>query len=142
MNATSGDNTKADKANETPVVDLPKDTSGVQMLSLRRDGTADEHNPEFIGDLEATREATREQFSQQAVSLADQTRAQSVPMMTVDDKGTMKPASEAPQDPSIKAAQEEHQKVADAARKAADAAVDALASQGTKDAAKDAGKAN
>lgn len=103
----------------------------VQMLSLRADGTPDQTpNVEIVGDPEFAKEAAREQFKQQAVSVADQLHATSEPMMVVatDDKGgtELRPASEAPQDPSIKERQDEHQKVAEAAEKAADAAIDAL----------------
>jgi hypothetical protein len=117
------------------------DHDRVQLLSLKADGTPDQNRPEMIDASEFTKEATREQFRQQAVSAADvQIRsASSVPMMSVDDgKGGTKlvPASEAPQDPSIQEAIDAHQKVADAATKAADAAVDALTTDDTKDAAK------
>jgi hypothetical protein len=104
------------------------DHDRVQMLSLRADGTPDQHNPEIIGDPEHAKALAREQFAQQAVSAAD-VRGHSVPMMTVtNDDGTTeeRPASEAPQDPAIQDAVDEHEKVAEAARKAADAAVDAL----------------
>jgi hypothetical protein len=91
------------------------DHDRVQMLSLQADGTPDQHNPEIIGDPEAAKAAAREQFKQQAVSAVDvQPTAGG---STVDD---------APQDPSIAEAQAEHDKVAKAAEKAADAAVDAL----------------
>lgn len=112
------------------------DHDRVQMLSLRADGTPDQHNPEIIGDVETAKAAAREQFAQQAVSAADAVRASSVPMMTVSNEdGTteLRPASEAPQDPSIQEAQNEHQKVAEAAHKAADAAVDALHRDAGKD---------
>lgn len=99
------------------------DHDRVVMLSLRADGTPDQHNPEIIGDPEVAKQLAREQFAQQAVSAAD-VRATSVPMMVVGDE--LRPASEAPQDPSIEAAQKEHEKVAEAARKAADAMVDEL----------------
>jgi hypothetical protein len=107
------------------------DHDRVQLLSLRADGTPDQHNPEMIDASDATREATREQFAQQAVSAADVERAhvKSGPMMVVEGKDgetELKPASDAPQDPSIKGAQDELGKVDEAARKAADAAVDKL----------------
>lgn len=101
------------------------DHDRVQMLSLRADGTPDQHNPEIIGDPEHAKSLAREQFKQQAVSAADrQAFASSVPMMTVGDE--QKPASDAPQDPAIEEAQKEHQRVAEAAEKAADAMVDSL----------------
>ena len=114
------------------------DHDRVQMLSLRADGTPDQHNPEIIGDPEWAKAAAREQFAQQAVSAAD-VRATSMPMMVVGDE--LKPASEAPQDPEIEAAQKEHQKVAEAAHKAADAMVDALHADAGKNDTADKGKA-
>lgn len=134
MNATADsgkqDTTKAtDAKGNTAVPETPHDK--VAMLSLRADGTPDQSNPEIVGDPETAKAAAREQFKQQAVSAADQIHATSVPMMTVatDDKGGTeeRPASEAPQDPSIQERKDEHEKVAEAAEKAADAMVDALA---------------
>lgn len=123
---TAGKQDKTTSAAGNTTVPHQGDHDRVQMLSLRADGTPDQHNPEIIGDPEVAKAAAREQFAQQAVSAADQVRAQSVPMMIVDDKGTTKPASEAEQDPAIAEAQAEHQKVEEAAHKAADAMVDAL----------------
>lgn len=107
------------------------DHDRVQMLSLKADGSPDQLNPELIDASDTTREATREQFAQQAVSAADVARArvQSGPMMTVvgkDGETELKPADEAPQDPSVEDAKAELDKVDEAARKAADAAVDKL----------------
>lgn len=113
------------------------DHDRVQMLSLRADGTPDQHNPEMIGDPETSLAATTEQFVQQAVSAADaQRNAGKGPVMLVgQEDGSVKevPASEAPQDPSIAEAQEELGKVADAAKDAAKAAVDALHREGAPD---------
>lgn len=92
------------------------DHDRVQMLSLKADGTPDQHNPEFIGDKDVATKATVEQFTQQAVSAAD-VQASTGGGTTVED---------APQDPTIEAAAKEHKKVADAAEKAAKKAVDAL----------------
>ena len=47
------------------------DHDRVAMLSLKSDGSPDQHDPEFIGDKEAAVAATTEQFRQQAVSAAD-----------------------------------------------------------------------
>lgn len=109
----------------------------VQMLSLRPDGTPDQTpGVEIIGDPEFAKAAAREQFKQQAVSVADQLHATSEPMMVVagkDGETELKPASEAPQDPSIQERKDEHDKVAEAAEKAADKMVDALAERDTKD---------
>lgn len=106
------------EASKTPSKANPVPNEGdhdrVQMLSLKADGTPDQHNPELIGDAEVTKAATREQFKQQAVSAADVRRA--------DDAA----AEDAPQDPSIEAAQKELEKVAAKAEKAADSVVDSL----------------
>lgn len=122
--------TKSTGATGNTAVPHQGDHDRVQMLSLRADGSPDQNNPEIIGDPEVAKAAAREQFAQQAVSAVDQLRAQSVPMMTVGDK--LVPASEAPQDPAIEDAQKEHQKVEEAAHKAADAMVDALHQGDTK----------
>lgn len=92
------------------------DHDRVQMLSLRADGTPDQHNPEIIGDKETAVKAAQEQFKQQAVSAADVKHA-GTGATTVED---------APQDPSIEAAKAEHDKVAAAAEKAAEKVVNSL----------------
>lgn len=129
MNATGDSKTSTTSSTKgNTAVPHQGDHDRVQMLSLKADGTPDQHNPEIIGDPEFAKAAAREQFAQQAVSAAD-VRATSVPMMTVsNDDGTteLKPASEAPQDPEIAKAQAEHEKVQEAAHKAADSMVDAL----------------
>ncbi len=91
------------------------DHDRVQMLSLKADGTPDQHNPEIIGDPEVAKAAAREQFTQQAVSAID--IQSSAGGTTVED---------APQDPSIGEAQAAHAKAAKAAETAADKTVDAL----------------
>ena len=91
------------------------DHDRVQMLSLRADGTPDQHNPEIIGDKETAIAAAKEQFVQQAVSAVD-----------VQSAGGGTTVEDAPQDPTIEAAKTEHDKVAAAAEKAAEKAVDAL----------------
>jgi hypothetical protein len=130
VNATADsgkqDTTKATDAKGNTAVPHQGQHDRVAMLSLKADGTPDQTNPELIGDPEAAKAAAREQFTQQAVAAADHIRAQSVPMMAVGNEGEERPASEAPQDPAIAAAQAEHEKVAAAARAAADAVVDAL----------------
>ena len=125
---TKAADSKATGAQGNTAVPHQGDHDRVQMLSLRADGTPDQHNPEIIGDPETAKALAREQFAQQAISAADRARVTSVPMMTVGDE--QKPASEAPQDPAIEDAQKEHQKVEEAAHKAADAMVDSL-HQGT-----------
>ena len=118
-------------ANEVPE---HGDHDRVQMLSLKADGTPDQHNPEMIGDPEASLAATTEQFVQQAVSAADVQANPGGKTMLVgvgeDGEVEERPASEAPQDPSIAETQEEHAKVAEAAKDAAVKAVEALHTEG------------
>lgn len=102
------------RANEVP---NHGDHDRVQMLSLKADGTPDQHNPELIGDKDVAKAAAREQFKQQAVSAADVANAPAGGGSDVED---------APQDPNIEAAQKEHDKVAAAAEKSADAVVEKL----------------
>lgn len=101
-----------EKANPVP---HEGDHDRVQMLSLKADGTPDQHNPEIIGDLDTAVAAAKEQFKQQAVSAVD-TRT----------PGGGTTVENAPQDPSIEKAQKEHEKVAAAAEKAAESVVKSL----------------
>lgn len=101
------------KANEVP---NQGDHDRVQMLSLKADGTPDQHNPEIIGDEETAVAAAQEQFKQQAVSAADVANA--------GGGGTT--VEDAPQDPSIQKVQKEHDRVAAAAEKAAEKVVTSL----------------
>jgi hypothetical protein len=103
------------KANEVP---NHGDHDRVQMLSLKADGTPDQHNPEIIGDKDVAVTAAKEQFAQQAVSAADVANA------PAGGGGTT--VEDAPQDPSIEKVQKEHDKVATAAEKAAEKTVNAL----------------
>lgn len=117
MGATTAKKSTSSTAGEEGNTAVPHqgDHDRVQMLSLRADGTPDQHNPEIIGDKETALAATKEQFKQQAVSAADV--ANPVGGTTVED---------APQDPNIQAAVDEHEKVAAAAEKAAETTVNAL----------------
>lgn len=93
------------------------DHDRVAMLSLRADGTPDQHNPEFIGDKDATLAATTEQFRQQAVSAAD-----------VDLRGAASTDDSGVQDPSIAELEKAHEAAAKSAETAAKKAVDSLSS--------------
>ena len=106
--------TTPERANEVP---NHGDHDRVQMLSLKADGTPDQHNPEIIGDKDVAIAAAQEQFKQQAVSAADVANAPAGGGTTVED---------AKQDPKIAAAQKEHEKVAGAAEKRATAVVEKL----------------
>ena len=98
---------------------VPKqgDHDRVVMLSLKADGTPDQHNPEIIGDKGFAVEAAKRQFAEQAVSAAD-----------VERRGASADNGAEPvkQDPSIEEAQKEADKVTASAEKAAEAAVNAL----------------
>lgn len=108
-----------------------RDHDRVTSLSIRADGTPDQSNPELIGDPDQVREFTREQFSQSAVSAAD-TRERGVavrtPALVGQKDGTSREvdAAELPQDPSVERLGKAHTEASEAARGAADAAVDAL----------------
>jgi hypothetical protein len=91
------------------------DHDRVQMLSLKADGTPDQHNPEIIGDKDVAIAAAQEQFKQQAVSAID-----------VQSAGGGTTVEDAPQDPVIEKHQKAHEKAAAAAEKAAESAVNAL----------------
>ena len=115
--ATEQDNkNKAEQGNAANVkVDVEHAHDRVAMLSLKADGTPDQTAPEIIGDREWAVAAAKEQFAQQAVSAADEKRAR--------EAAVTEPVV---QDPTIKAAQDEHEKVAEAAEKTAESVVDAL----------------
>lgn len=108
----------SDKEKNMPENKVPTgDHDRVQMLSLRADGTPDQHNPEFIGDKEQTVAATTEQFRQQAVSAAD-TRLRRDTAATSTDSDR--------QDPTVEELQKAHESAAKGAESAAKAAVNAL----------------
>lgn len=94
------------------------DHDRVVMLSLRADGTPDQHNPEIIGDKEFALEATREQFKQQAVSAVDQAERG-----VSSGAGGAEPVA---QDPAIAALQDKHEAAEKAAVSAAESTVGAL----------------
>jgi hypothetical protein len=103
------------------------DHDRVAMLTLNADGTPRQNRPELIGDVEGVRDATREQFRQQAVSAADvQARgvnAGTAALTQVDPDDEEKGYVGPPSDGELK---EIHQEAEAKAEKAADAAVDAL----------------
>lgn len=61
----------ADAQPSTETVTEPADHDRVAMLSIAKDGTADQVNPEIIGDKEAATEALQEQLETLAVSRVD-----------------------------------------------------------------------
>jgi len=101
---------------------IPKhgDRDRVAMLSLKADGTPDQHDPEIIGDKEFALAAAKEQFRQQAVSAVDQEkRAELFGTGTGD-------VQQLEQDPKIAELKDAHDSAAEAAEKAAESTVDAL----------------
>lgn len=93
------------------------DHDRVQMLSLSKDGTPDQHNPEIIGDKDVAIAAAKQQFAEQAVSAVDVEKRGA----TVDTG-----AETLEQDPSIAELQKAHEAAASAAEKAAESAVNSL----------------
>lgn len=107
-----------DKAANT-AVPSEGDHDRVAMLSVNKDGSADQHAPEIIGDKEFAQAATRRQFAEQAVSAADSARLAS--------EATAAGATEqVGQDPTIEARQKEHEKLTKDAEKRADKVVNDL----------------
>lgn len=92
------------------------DHDRVAMLSRKPDGSLDQINPEVIGDKEQAIAASKEQLAQQAVSAVDaaEQAAQSASQV------------EQTQDPTIQRRQDVHKHVAEAAKKQAEADVEAL----------------
>lgn len=94
------------------------DHDRVAMLSLRADGTPDQHAPEIIGDKDTALAATTEQFRQQAVSAAD-----------IEKRGvTAGPGGgeELEQDPQIVELQKAHEAAEKSAESAAKKTVEGL----------------
>jgi hypothetical protein len=98
------------------------DHDRVQMLSLRADGTPDQTpDVELIGDPDATKSATREQFAQQAVAAVDVEKRPELGLAPTDD---VVPGGSP--DKAIDALRAEQEKAAKASEKRADAVVDKL----------------
>lgn len=104
---------------KAPTVPGESDHDRVSMLSIGKDGKPDQLDPEMIGDPDAAKAATAEQFRQRAVS-AEDVRLRGV------TSGAGGAAEDVEQDPAIAELQKAHQSAADAATKAAEATVDAL----------------
>lgn len=95
------------------------DHDRVAMLSLKPDGTPDQISPEIIGDKHFALAATKEQFTQQAVSAVDSLKRPEI----IPGAGGDRLES---QDPAIEALKAEHDAAATAAESAATATVEAL----------------
>lgn len=105
------------EANEKNVANAAVPHDRVAMLSLKADGTPDQTNPEMIGDKEFSIEATKRQFAEHAVSAADDAKR-------ATDRAEA--AAALKQDPSIAAAQKEHDAIKVAAEKSAVETVERL----------------
>lgn len=126
MSTSTEKNTKAAQAaNPVP---HQGDHDRVQMLSLKADGTPDQHNPEIIGDPETAKVAAREQFAQQAVSAADVAANQpgSVTLVGQEDGSTEAIPATTDATDATEVAKAAALEVAEKAKAAADAAVEAL----------------
>lgn len=93
------------------------DHDRVVMLSLKADGTPDQHNPEIIGDVEFATEAAKRQFAEQAVSARD---VELRGVSSVDEGDGLG------EDPTVKKLTEAHEAAQKAAEAAAEKAVKAL----------------
>lgn len=94
------------------------DHDRVSMLSLKVDGSPDQHNPEIIGDKDAAIAAAKTQFAQQAVSAVDAEKRAELGLAPADEGDTS--------DKAIDALKKEHDKVAAAAEKRAESVVNSL----------------
>jgi hypothetical protein len=99
------------------------DHDRVVMLSLNADGTPDQHNPEIIGNKDAAIAASKAQFAQQAVAAVDATRRAELGLAGTTEGGTTEGDTS---DAAIDKLKAEHDKVAAAAEKRAEAVVDSL----------------
>ena len=107
-----------DKAAANTAVQNEGDHDRVVMLSLKADGTPDQHNPEIIGDKEFAVEAAKTQFAQQAVASVDAEKRAELGLGGDEDGDTS--------DAKIDALKAEHDKVAKAAESRAEKVVESL----------------
>jgi hypothetical protein len=121
--------TKSDAAASTAGNPLANagDHDRVTMLSLKADGTPDQHNPEIIGDKETAIAAAKVQFAQQAVAAVDAEKRAEL--------GIGGPAEGDTSDAVIDALKAEHDKAASAAESAAESTINALHQGGEEPAA-------
>lgn len=89
----------------------------VSMLSIRKDGSVDQFDPEFVDD-EFGREATRRQLAERAVSLVDEQKRPELGLTGVAGGTT----EDAALDPAVADLKKAH----DAAAKSAEAHADSL----------------
>ncbi len=126
----------AEEKGATPKVNtpVPQAHDRVGVLSVRADGTHDQLNPELLADNEAVREYTRRQFAEQAIGASDDANRGAGGPVTIigrpgDEPDEVVPATSdaVRQDPSVAERQAQHEKVAQAAAKAAESVIDSLA---------------
>ncbi len=110
--------TKTDdgSTNVTKSSTIPHDR--VVSLSLKADGTPDQNNPEIIGDKDFAIESAKRQFAEFAVSAADRELRENAGLAGVEEGSTA--------DKAIDALKAEHDKIAAAAEKQAEALVNQL----------------
>lgn len=113
----------ANTAPEKAVLDQPVIRTGdhdrVQGLSIRKDGTLDQHDAEIIGDKDVALEATKEQFRQIAVANVDAEKRAELGLAGSQDEGDTS-------DAAIDALRKEHQKAEADAEKRAEKVIDSL----------------
>jgi hypothetical protein len=106
----------------------------VAMLRLRADGTADQLNPELIGDPEFAAVAARRQFAEQAVSAVDhEARTVDPTQVTIVGKPGDEPDEVVPLRTEADPRTEDLRKAHEAAQKAGEAAAEATVKALTKD---------
>lgn len=102
------------------------DHDRVQMLSVRADGSLDQHDPEIIGDKEVALAAARRQFGEQAVSAVDVAeRGVTAGGGTIVGKPGDEPDEVVPATTDATGATSELRKKHEAAQKAGEAAAEA-----------------
>lgn len=109
---------KTEKTAANTAVQNEGDHDRVVMLSLRADGTPDQHNPEIIGNKEFAVSAAKEQFAQQAVASVDAEKRAELGLAGDTDGDTS--------DAVIDKLKGEHDKVAKAAESRAESVVNSL----------------
>lgn len=114
--------TRAAAAATTKAVVDTGDHDRVVGLSIRKDGTLDQHNPEIIGDKDVALAATKEQFRQIAVSAVDAEKRAELGLAGTAEADTS--------DAKIDALKAEHDKAAKAGEAKAESIINALSREG------------
>ena len=125
------------EASTTPKQTAPLPHKGdhdrVAMLSVKADGTFDQHNPEILGDVEFATAATKRQFAQQAASVVgteERGVVAGADSVTIVGKPEGEPDEFVPlladADPSVEDVRKKQEAASKAAEAAAEKAVKAL----------------